>query len=78
MENPTVCLILVSSTQGTSSYSTKNTWDYALHEGGKPMLFNACAVKCARQQKRLTATGYKVVGSCFRKRRKEKVGPLGY
>ena len=42
------------------------------------MLFNACAVKCARQQKGLTVTGYKVVGSCFRKRRKEKVGPLGY
>lgn len=58
MENPTVYLILVSSIQGTSSYSTNfyETHGTMPYMEDKPVLFNASAVKCARQQKGLTVT----------------------
>lgn len=77
MENSTVFLPLLSFTQATSSYSTdfwgKNKHGTmnpipVLHGGDKPVLFNACAVKCARQQKELMVIGYKVVASGRRKR----------
>ena len=39
-----------------------------LDRGDKPVLFNPCAVKCAKHQKELMVIGHKVVASGERKR----------